>query len=142
MLPKESLRSGEAFGLAGSNARTYDQSVEASTESSVSPPETLELPLPRHRDRQTMQVFRCAIGSMMQSVNPQEFQTGRYLIRIEAAALDFPGVSGCVGTWHIYRLPRVPNDMPIRYGDTDIVETADMALGMARSIASLIARSL
>ena len=78
----------------------------------------------------------------MHFLNPQEFQTGRYLIRIEAAALDFPGVSGWVGTWHIYCLPRVPNDMPIRYGDTDIVESADMALGMARSIASLIARSL
>lgn len=75
-------------------------------------------------------------------VNPLEFQAGRHLIRIEAAPLHFPGVSGWVGTWHIYRLPRVLNEMPIRYGDTDIVATAEMALGIARSIASLIARSL
>lgn len=101
-----------------------------------------DLPLPRRRDRQTMQAVRCAIGSNMLFVNPQEFQTGRYLIRVEAAPLDLPGVTGWVGTWRVYQIPRVSNDMPVRYGDTDIVETADMALGIAQSIASLIARSL
>lgn len=78
----------------------------------------------------------------MLSVDPQEFQTGRYLIRIEAAPLAFPGASGWIGPWHIYRLPRASHDVPIRYGDTDIVETDDLALGMARAIASLIARAL
>lgn len=89
-----------------------------------------------------MQASRSVIGQTMLSINPEEFQTGRYLIRVDAAPLDFPGISGWVGTWHIYRLPRETKDVHIRYGDTDIVETADLALGMARSIASLIARSL
>lgn len=78
----------------------------------------------------------------MLSLDPQEFQAGRYLIRIEAAPLGFPGISGWVGTWHIYRLPYTSDDMPIRYGDTDIVESAEIALGMAKSVASLLALSL
>jgi len=56
--------------------------------------------------------------------------------------MDLPGVTDWVGTWHIYRLPRRPGDVPIRYGDTDFLETAELALGTAGMTARLIARSL
>ena len=71
-----------------------------------------------------------------------EFQVGRLSIKVAAAAMDLPAVNGWIGTWHIYRLPRRSGDIPIRYGDTDLVETAELALGIAETTARLIARSL
>lgn len=78
----------------------------------------------------------------MPSPSPREFQLGRFSALIEATQIDVPGVSGWIGTWHIYRLPRSIGDMPLRYGDTDIVESPTMAIGMARSVVMLVARSL
>ncbi|PXV58244.1 hypothetical protein SAMN04487785_105196 [Dyella jiangningensis] len=71
-----------------------------------------------------------------------EFVIGRLLIRLSTGELAVPGANGWVGTWAIYRLPRVVEEMPLRYGDTDIVESEDLALGMARQIARLVAKAL
>lgn len=73
---------------------------------------------------------------------PGEFQVGRYSVVITAAPLEMPNASGWIGTWRIDRLPRELGDYPMRYGDTDIVESEDMALGIAQAIAAAVARSL
>lgn len=80
--------------------------------------------------------------SHMTFSSPSEFQVRRYTVLIEAAQLDIGDGSRWVGTWHIYQLPRSDGDMPVRYGDTDVVQSPDMAVGMARAIAKLVARSL
>jgi hypothetical protein len=80
--------------------------------------------------------------SRMGARTGQEFQFGRFEIRLAAAQVDLPGVEGWVGTWSIYRLPVDRGEIPLRYGDTDLQESEDMAIGMARTVASLVARSL
>jgi hypothetical protein len=102
----------------------------------------LERPLFLRPTEQTIRVTQIPGSSLMLDPEPIEFQMGRWSVDIAAAPLDLPGVTGWVGTWHIYRLPRRSGDMPVRYGDTDIVASADIALGMARSVAILLARSL
>jgi hypothetical protein len=61
---------------------------------------------------------------------------------VHADLVLMPGVSGWIGAWAIYRLPRDPWDSPVRYGDTDLENSQSMAMGMARAIAKLVARSL
>jgi len=74
--------------------------------------------------------------------SPSEFQVRRFAVLIEAAQIDIGDGCRWMGTWHIYRLPRSEGDLPVRYGDTDVVQSPDMAVGMARTIAKLVARSL
>lgn len=72
----------------------------------------------------------------------REFQFGRFGIRLAAARVDLPGVDGWIGTWAIYRLPIEADETPLRYGDTDLQKSEDVAIGMARTVATLVARSL
>lgn len=81
-------------------------------------------------------------SSRMSLPSSGEFRVGRFTILIEAAQLDVAGARQWIDTWHIYQLPRSEGDLPLRYGDTDITESPDMAVGMARAIAKLVARSL
>ncbi|PXV60707.1 hypothetical protein SAMN04487785_102435 [Dyella jiangningensis] len=63
-------------------------------------------------------------------------------MRLTAAKVELPKVDGWVGTWAIYQAPLDLGSMPLRYGDTDLQKTEDLAIGMARTVASLVARSL
>lgn len=71
-----------------------------------------------------------------------EFRVGCFTVLIDAARLEIAGAARWIGAWHIYRRPRSEGDLPLRYGDTDTAESPDLAVGMARSIAKLVARSL
>lgn len=72
----------------------------------------------------------------------REFQIVRFVVRVDAAQVDLPGVEGWVGTWSIYQIPIRRGDMPMRYGDTDLQATEDMAIGMARTIAKVMAKAM
>jgi len=72
----------------------------------------------------------------------EEFTVGACLVRVYADQVLMPDVVGWVGVWAIYHLPRVPWDSPVRFGDTDLEASQTSALGMARTIAKLVARSL
>jgi hypothetical protein len=81
-------------------------------------------------------------SSRMSLPSPGEFRVGRFTILIEAAQLEVSSARQWLGTWHIYQRPRSEGDLPLRYGDTDTTESPDLAVGMARAIAKLVARSL
>ena len=72
---------------------------------------------------------------------PEEFTEGNALVRVYARPIAVPGVSGWVGVWSIYRLPRGPSP-PVRVGCTELEATEAVAIGMARMIACAIALSL
>ncbi len=84
---------------------------------------------------------RIGRSAMTDSIS-REFQIGRYSVTVTAAHVDMPNAGGWIGTWQIDRLPLEGGDYPMRYGDTDIVESEDIAIGMAGAIASVVARSL
>jgi hypothetical protein len=78
----------------------------------------------------------------MASSTRREFQIGRFAVRVDAAQIDLPGVEGWIGTWPIYEVPIRRGDLPTRYGDTDLQASEDMAIGMARTIAKLMAKTM
>lgn len=80
--------------------------------------------------------------SRMSNGSLEEFTVGTCLVRVYADQVLMPGVVGWVGVWAIYRLPRVPWDSPVRFGDTDLEASQTSAIGMARAVAKLVARSL
>ena len=65
-----------------------------------------------------------------------------HLIRIETAFVHSPGVEGWIGSWSIYLAPVRPGDVPLRYGDTDVHKYEVVALGAAKTVATLVASSL
>ncbi len=78
----------------------------------------------------------------MASVTQEKLIVSRFLVCITAAQVSLPGVEGWVGAWAIYSLPRDADAMPERYGDTDAQVTQELAHGMAKAIATAIARTL
>jgi hypothetical protein len=71
-----------------------------------------------------------------------EIRLRRHLIRLQTAFVRSPNVEGWIGSWSIYVAPVRPGDMPLRYGDTDLHEYEVVALGAAKTVATLVARSL
>jgi hypothetical protein len=71
-----------------------------------------------------------------------EVQQGRHLIRVETVFVRLPGVEGWIGSWSVYLSAVRPGDVPLRYGDTDIQKSELLALGAAKTVATLVARSL
>lgn len=65
-----------------------------------------------------------------------------HLIRIETVFVRSPSVEGWIGSWSIYHAPVRPGDVPLRYGDTDVQKSEGLALGAAKTVATLVARSL
>jgi hypothetical protein len=71
-----------------------------------------------------------------------EIRLRAHLIRIETAFVRSPDVAGWIGSWSIYVAPFRPGDLPLRYGDTDVQKYEVLALGAAKTVATLVARSL
>lgn len=71
----------------------------------------------------------------------EEFVVGGCLVRVYASRIALPGVEGWVGAWAIYLLGQEPGSEPLRIGDTDLQESEELALGMAKAVASSVAAS-
>jgi hypothetical protein len=56
--------------------------------------------------------------------------------------VDLPSAEGWIGSWEIYRLPWHSRKPPLRVGDTDVQTVKSVALGMAKTIAISVARSI
>jgi len=71
-----------------------------------------------------------------------EFQLRWHLIRLETVFVRSDSVEGWIGSWSVYYAPVMPGATPLRYGNTDIEESELAALGAAKTVATLVARSL
>jgi hypothetical protein len=69
----------------------------------------------------------------------EEMAVGNCLIRLRSARVESPGNAGWVGTWEIYQLPWHRRKRAVHVGETEVVTSERMALGMARTIATAVA---
>lgn len=72
----------------------------------------------------------------------EEYAVGTCLVRVCVTRIDLPGREGWIGSWEIYRLPWNSRKSPLRVGDTDVQTAKSLALGMAKTIAISVARSI
>lgn len=68
--------------------------------------------------------------------NVHEFEIGTFSVRVYANQLQLPNLTGWVGVWSIYARPHEPGALPLQIGDTGIESTEDVALAMAKAMAS------
>jgi hypothetical protein len=73
---------------------------------------------------------------------PEEFVVGACMVRAYASSITLPGAEGWVGTWEVYTLPWYRAKKPSYVGQIDIEPSFELALGMARAIASATAACL
>jgi hypothetical protein len=69
----------------------------------------------------------------------QEAAVGNCLVRIRSLRVDLPGAAGWIGSWEIYRLPWHHRKLPVHMGETDVQTSEGVAMGMARTIATVFA---
>jgi hypothetical protein len=73
---------------------------------------------------------------------PEEFVIGACMVRAQVSPIALPGVEGWVGSWEIYTLPWYGVKKPVHVGRTDVESSAELALGMAKAVASAVAACL
>lgn len=69
----------------------------------------------------------------------EEMAVGNCLIRVRSVRVEPSGTAGWVGTWEVYQLPWYRKKRAVHVGETEVVTSERMALGMARTIATAIA---
>lgn len=70
---------------------------------------------------------------------PEEFVVGACMVRTYASPITLPGAEGWIGAWEVYTLPWYRAKKPFHVGRTDVESSAELALGMAKAIASAVA---
>jgi hypothetical protein len=78
----------------------------------------------------------------MTSSTSQDIEIAGSLVKLRCARIDLPGTQGWIGAWEVYQLPWYTKKKPACIGETDVQVSECLAFGMAKAIATELARIL